>query len=107
MHYFRYSIRRQKPYKCYSGQFDEDICTFGMGDLTLMATLPHLFVNKMSASKDYSAIACWAQYLADRTQTQPGLELSLYKRNPVVRFNKDREVWKKNVSLFRCWIWYY
>lgn len=56
----------------------------------------------MLSESDYGAIACWAMYLAKRITTNSTIDFENYKQIQVVRFNNNKEKWRRNMSLFQC-----
>uniref|UniRef100_A0A0R3RHG5 Core-2/I-Branching enzyme n=1 Tax=Elaeophora elaphi TaxID=1147741 RepID=A0A0R3RHG5_9BILA len=87
---------------CRSGIYRHNVCIFGVADLINLKDLEYLFANKMLPEVDYGAISCWASYLADRIASNPTIDLENYRDIQVVRFNRNRKKWRKNLSLFQC-----
>lgn len=58
----------------------------------------------MLSEYDYGAIACWAMHLAERISNAKTINFDNYKKVQVVRFNNNREEWRKNISMFQCQI---
>jgi hypothetical protein len=55
---------------------------------------PYLFANKFQPDKDFGAIACWHEYLFNRTHLERGtlrLDPKKYTDVPHVRFNRQRK----------------
>ncbi|VDN44133.1 unnamed protein product [Gongylonema pulchrum] len=55
----------------------------------------------MLSESDYGAIVCWAQYLAERAHygSNSTIDLSPYRRSQTVRFNNNKELWRKNINV--------
>lgn len=65
-------------------------------------TIEQLFANKMLSESDYGAIACWAVHFADRVASNSTIDFKNYRQIQVVRFNNNKDMWRKNMSLFEC-----
>ncbi|OZC04925.1 hypothetical protein X798_08117 [Onchocerca flexuosa] len=88
---------------CRSGKYRHNVCIFGVADLIYLREVQELFANKMLSESDYGAIACWARYLAQRASSNSTtIDLDNYRQSQVVRFNNNKAMWKKNMSLFEC-----
>ncbi|WKY04215.1 hypothetical protein Q1695_005302 [Nippostrongylus brasiliensis] len=69
------------------------VCIFGVEDLHWLAKHQNLMANKMMSSFDYGAIDCMHELIFNRThlgQTNPSLNLTVYKSLPHVLHHKNR-----------------
>ncbi|VBB33038.1 unnamed protein product [Acanthocheilonema viteae] len=98
----RYVVWAWSGRPCRSGKYRHNVCIFGVADLILLKELQQLFANKMLSESDYGAIACWAMYLAERIASNSTINFEDYKQIQIVRFNNNKETWRKNMSLFQC-----
>ncbi|VDM34889.1 unnamed protein product [Toxocara canis] len=95
----------KRDQQCKSGIERHRVCILGIADLADLERSRFLFANKMMPDLDYSAVSCWAQRLLNRTLTQDRSELintRYYSRLPVVRFNRDKHTFRRNITPFRC-----
>ncbi|WKY04216.1 hypothetical protein Q1695_005302 [Nippostrongylus brasiliensis] len=78
---------------CHSKKFRHRVCIFGVEDLHWLAKHQNLMANKMMSSFDYGAIDCMHELIFNRThlgQTNPSLNLTVYKSLPHVLHHKNR-----------------
>ncbi|KAK6113329.1 Core-2/I-Branching enzyme family protein [Brugia pahangi] len=87
---------------CESGNYRHSACVFGVADLNHLENIQHLFANKMLSENDYGAIACWAMRFSKRIASKSTVDFESYKQSQIVRFNHDKEMWRKNISMFEC-----
>uniref|UniRef100_A0A1I8EUC4 Core-2/I-Branching enzyme family protein n=1 Tax=Wuchereria bancrofti TaxID=6293 RepID=A0A1I8EUC4_WUCBA len=87
---------------CKSGNYRHSACVFGVADLNLLENIQHLFANKMLSENDYGAIACWAMRFSKRIASKSTVDFENYKQSQIVRFNQDKDMWRKNISMFEC-----
>uniref|UniRef100_A0A0N5AWM9 Core-2/I-Branching enzyme n=1 Tax=Syphacia muris TaxID=451379 RepID=A0A0N5AWM9_9BILA len=102
---FRLISWEMRKHQCESGIYRHRICIYGMLDLATLRRQKQLFANKMMPEHDYTAIACWAKYLAQKASVsghQHSLNLDKYSNAPNVIFNQDRDYWLKNIKKSKC-----
>ncbi|KAI6231830.1 N-acetyllactosaminide beta-1,6-N-acetylglucosaminyl-transferase [Aphelenchoides besseyi] len=78
---------------CASGIWADAVCILGMEHLAEVIYVPHLFANKFRPDKDFGAIACFHEYMHNRTHLERGtlrLNSRLYNDAPHVRYNRER-----------------
>jgi hypothetical protein len=91
-----YFVSRYTIFKgayCATEMWRNEMCTFGMEHLAEFQYLPYLFANKFQPDKDFGAIACWHEYIFNRTHLERGilrLDPKKYTSPPHVRFNRER-----------------
>ncbi|KAM3727600.1 Beta-1,3-galactosyl-O-glycosyl-glycoprotein beta-1,6-N-acetylglucosaminyltransferase [Dirofilaria immitis] len=98
----RKCIDKQSGFITRSRKYRHNVCIFGVADLNYLRKVRELFANKMLSESDYGAIACWARYLAQRSLNNSTIDLENYKQSQIVRFNNNKAMWRKNISLFKC-----
>ncbi|VDD92601.1 unnamed protein product [Enterobius vermicularis] len=90
---------------CKSNLHRHNICIYGYQDLPMFLRKLHFFANKLIPAYDYTAIACWAKYLAYRSTIdnhEESIDVEQYSMMPNVLFNKNRDFWRRNLDLFDC-----
>ncbi|VDK48353.1 unnamed protein product [Anisakis simplex] len=98
--------QQDQPMPCKSGMERHRVCILGVADLADLDSSRFLFANKMMPEMDYSAISCWAQRLLNRSRTQERdeslFDSHYYSHLAVVRFNRNRQFYRRNIETFRC-----
>ncbi|KAI6192219.1 hypothetical protein M3Y97_00313500 [Aphelenchoides bicaudatus] len=78
---------------CATEIWRNDMCVFGMEHLSEFIYSRYLFANKFQPDKDFGAVACWHEYMFNRTHLERGtmrLDPTHYTSPPHVRFNRER-----------------
>ena len=72
------------------GKFVRSVCVFGIGDLSTLVKLPHLFVNKFHVNFQPLALDCMEEWFYNRTFENDSLNLTYYKNLPFILKDKTK-----------------